>query len=94
MIHLTLVFSGYDPESGLPGSRQYHPCNVDDQCSGIWKNDDVAVSQVPAQLSQHQIQRHQHGIDATDRLAKLLTENFCNTNLGNVYDESAVATTL
>lgn len=93
---LTLVFSGYDPESGLSRGTTDNTtqCNVDvTNVLSIWKNDDVAgfnesrSSSYPNTKSSSATNTWHWTLTGTD-FAKLLTENFCNTNLGNVYDES------
>ncbi|HQQ61830.1 MAG TPA: hypothetical protein PKU89_10890, partial [Kiritimatiellia bacterium] len=69
-------------------------CNVDvTNVLSIWKNDDVAgfnesrSSSYPNTKSSSATNTWHWTLTGTD-FAKLLTENFCNTNLGNVYDES------
>ena len=93
---LTLVFAGYDPESGLSRGTTDSgtQCNVDvTNVLHQWMHNDAggyneSRSSTYPNTKSSSASNAWHWTLAGADFVSLLTENFCNTNLGNVYDES------
>lgn len=95
---LTLVFSGYDPDSGLSRGTTDNAtqCNMDmTNVLHLWKLNDVGgydgsrSSTYPNTKSSSATSAWHWTLSGAD-FAKILTENYCNTNLGNVYDTNGL----